>query len=737
MSLPSTHQASSSATQKTSNELQTLAFPDTQEIKQNETTVTLPSDEKSIVDTYFVQLDADQVEVSESSIGNGGYASVVAAKYKGDENFAFKKFKSTTLVESAKHRLRLEVAIARMLGTHRNIHKTIGGVFAKSKNGILMELAEKDLQTFCKERGELIAQSTSDIDSLRRQQAAYYRQLCSAFLSIASALQHMHDSNMIHCDVKPQNILVRKVLEPGSSEARLEFTLCDFGSVRLANPKELTQPKTVSGTTHYLPPESLSLPKDLVKTFNQTTQSGRPLAYRQAMISARTDVWSLGCTMLTAMNYGENPIFKLFPTVEEYQQHMLPFSNLAKTTSTSQSSADCDSPGSFTVAIQSDCPPMFLSLISKCLVMNPKHRASLSQVIKGLLEIDEQLAELTAVGSFQEAHICIAPDRDAMRRAETEEMSMDEVYRQFAKRQAEQERRMQELVDMFNEHLRVRADTMSVYDNDSNYYNEEYEDVQAILSRPVQELTRRVELHNVKPTGRVYQSSGKLNGLPVFEGPRGGQFVINDKGSKVYVTEKDTAYKPPKFTAGKTSSAAAAAAAAAPGHQGTFTGTYHQSSGSANGKPLYEGQRGGTYYINESGNKTYVKPTSSSSSSGLGAAAASAASSSSEGRFTGMHHQSSGRANGKPLYEGARGGLYYINDSGNKTYVSSTSSSSSSYGSSSYGSSSSSSRGSGVATGSTYQSSGSANGSTLYTGPRGGTYYLTSSGNKVYTSSKK
>ena len=38
-----------------------------------------------------------------------------------------------------------------------------------------------------------------------------------------------------------------------------------------------------------------------------------------------------------------------------------------------------------------------------------------------------------------------------------------------------------------------------------------------------------------------------------------------------------------------------------------FSGQVHQSSGSANGRALQVGARGGTFYINGNGNKTYVK----------------------------------------------------------------------------------------------------------------------------------
>ena len=40
---------------------------------------------------------------------------------------------------------------------------------------------------------------------------------------------------------------------------------------------------------------------------------------------------------------------------------------------------------------------------------------------------------------------------------------------------------------------------------------------------------------------------------------------------------------------------------------GVYSGSMHSSRGSANGSPIMVGPRGGAYYINKNGNKTYVK----------------------------------------------------------------------------------------------------------------------------------
>jgi len=83
------------------------------------------------------------------------------------------------------------------------------------------------------------------------------------------------------------------------------------------------------------------------------------------------------------------------------------------------------------------------------------------------------------------------------------------------------------------------------------------------------------------------------------------------------------------------------------------TGSLYISQGSANGRPLDEGPRGGISYVNNNGNRTYVPRDVPRHS----------------GTLTGGRHISSGSANGSALYTGSKGGTYYINKSGNRTYT--------------------------------------------------------------------
>jgi hypothetical protein len=64
-----------------------------------------------------------------------------------------------------------------------------------------------------------------------------------------------------------------------------------------------------------------------------------------------------------------------------------------------------------------------------------------------------------------------------------------------------------------------------------------------------------------------------------------------------------------------------------------------------NGETVYQGAQGGQYYMNKSGNKTYLKDVDTIVQGKKG-------------------------PNGEVVYEGVKGGQYYLNKSGQKIYLS-------------------------------------------------------------------
>lgn len=97
-------------------------------------------------------------------------------------------------------------------------------------------------------------------------------ELATTIGTIADALDHAHQHNVIHRDVKPSNILV---------DHEGQAYLTDFGIARLLAEEPLTFTGDVAGTTHYMSPE----------------QAGA----ESMAIDHRTDVFSLGVVLYEAL----------------------------------------------------------------------------------------------------------------------------------------------------------------------------------------------------------------------------------------------------------------------------------------------------------------------------------------------------------------------------------------------------------------------------------------------------
>ena len=66
---------------------------------------------------------------------------------------------------------------------------------------------------------------------------------------LADALQHAHSHKIIHCDIKPQNILLDKNMNP---------KIADFGIAKMVTNQTMVYSKSVMGSVHYISPEQAS-----------------------------------------------------------------------------------------------------------------------------------------------------------------------------------------------------------------------------------------------------------------------------------------------------------------------------------------------------------------------------------------------------------------------------------------------------------------------------------------------
>ena len=99
---------------------------------------------------------------------------------------------------------------------------------------------------------------------------------------IASALAHAHANNLVHCDIKPHNILM---MADGSAK------VADFGIARAVTESTMTYTGNVVGSVHYFSPEQA----------------------KGTMITPRSDVYALGVVMYEMLTgqlpfTGETPV---------------------------------------------------------------------------------------------------------------------------------------------------------------------------------------------------------------------------------------------------------------------------------------------------------------------------------------------------------------------------------------------------------------------------------------------
>ncbi len=157
---------------------------------------------------------------------------------------------------------------------------------------------------------------------------------------IANGLAHAHAHNLVHCDIKPHNILMTP---DGNAK------IADFGIARAITESTMTYSGNVIGSVHYFSPEQ--------------AQGGA--------ITPKSDVYSLGIVMYEMLTNklpftGENPVSIAMKHIEE----------------------DPTPPSQFRQQI----PPMLEAIVLRAMNKNPDLRPSSFDMIQALSNVEANLS---------------------------------------------------------------------------------------------------------------------------------------------------------------------------------------------------------------------------------------------------------------------------------------------------------------------------------------------------------
>ncbi len=157
---------------------------------------------------------------------------------------------------------------------------------------------------------------------------------------IASGLTHAHANNIVHCDIKPHNILM-------TADGRAKIT--DFGIARAVTESTLTYGGSVIGSVHYFSPEQA----------------------RGGAITPKSDVYSLGIVLYEMLTNklpftGENPVAIAMKHIEE----------------------EAIAPSRYRPQI----PPMLEAIVGRAMSKSPEIRPSSFELVQELSNVEAALS---------------------------------------------------------------------------------------------------------------------------------------------------------------------------------------------------------------------------------------------------------------------------------------------------------------------------------------------------------
>lgn len=245
----------------------------------------------------------------EKQIGIGGYGKIVLAKHKATNNLYALKIMPKRNVQKSKRLMTAEVEKHCLeILDNKYIVKMLGYFEDPLNYNYVLEYVDN---------GDMFSRRASIIASIP-----------SIISQVVHALAYMHTKNVIHRDIKLENILLDK---------DNNVKICDFGSAKIA---ELDSNgfcrSSYIGSADYTAPEILE----------------------KTDISPALDLWDLGCTIY-ATYHGRGPFFS--------QNRLEIFNNIR----------------SCTYTFHEDIPEPAKDLISKLLKLDPHERLGFGDYVNG------------------------------------------------------------------------------------------------------------------------------------------------------------------------------------------------------------------------------------------------------------------------------------------------------------------------------------------------------------------
>jgi len=210
-------------------------------------------------------------------IGQGGFAQVHFAQHKeSNQKVAIKVIEQTTVCRDPRRLAAILQERNLLAGSLRGMDcvAQLGSSFYDSTCVyMVLELCEG---------GDLSSSSSffHDCHASSEERSRWIRSIPSYLSQLRDAIDAIHNLNVIHCDIKPANILL-------SSHGRVKLT--DFGSAWDLSVPDSTFEEGLRGTTEYSSPELIR---------NHRTE-----------IPMAMDYWSYGC-VVSALYTGRTPFYQ-------------------------------------------------------------------------------------------------------------------------------------------------------------------------------------------------------------------------------------------------------------------------------------------------------------------------------------------------------------------------------------------------------------------------------------------